>query len=86
MPLQFPEWMADAACRDQGLLDLFFPDPGASIVTKNEANRAAKQVCARCPVEDDCLDFALRQRIKEGTWGGLSETERKAMTRVRRAS
>ena len=57
--------------------DLFFPDRGAS-------TRAAKQICAECPVRVDCLEYAVTQGEKFGIWGGLSERERRKI-RKRRA-
>ena len=39
----------------------------------------AKLLCAQCPVQQECLDFAFEYEIEDGVWGGLSEEERKAM-------
>ena len=36
----------------------------------------AKQICARCQVQPQCLAFALRTRQAHGVWGGMSEQER----------
>lgn len=64
-------WMASAACT--GLdPDLFFTERG-------ESQGGAKAVCADCTVRADCLDYALRHRIKVGVWGGCSERERRRM-------
>jgi WhiB family redox-sensing transcriptional regulator len=41
----------------------------------------AKAVCAGCPVRPDCLAFALDTEQNDGVWGGLSETERRALKR-----
>ena len=46
-----PLWHADALCREHPEINWF---PG-----KGEANRAARAVCARCPVREECLAFAL---------------------------
>ncbi|MBL0202903.1 MAG: WhiB family transcriptional regulator [Candidatus Microthrix sp.] len=37
--------------------------------TEEESGRA-KAVCAECPVRQDCLEFAISVREKEGVWGG----------------
>lgn len=51
--------------------ELFFPaGPGAIAQT-----RAAKQVCAACPVLDACREFALHNQV-HGIWGGMTEAER----------
>ena len=44
----------------------------------------AKAVCTLCPVRVQCLDYALRNSIRHGIWGGLNEEER-ARERRRRA-
>lgn len=84
MPLLEIPAMADptAAWMDYGLCagidaELFFPARGQST---NEA----KGVCARCPVREPCLDYALTHGIKHGVWGGLSERERRRVRRARR--
>lgn len=46
----------------------------------------AKAVCAICVVQEDCLEFALRNRMPHGVWGGASERERRRMIRQRRLS
>lgn len=40
-----------------------------------------KALCSRCPVRVQCLDFAVRND-QEGTWGGMTEGERKEMARA----
>ena len=44
----------------------------------------ARQVCAQCPVRQQCLEFAVSNRIVYGIWGGLTERERRPLrTRAR---
>ena len=40
---------------------------------------AAKHIRAGCPVQRECLEYALRVREPFGIWGGLNETERRAL-------
>ena len=42
---------------------------------------AAKALCARCPVVQECLDHALSVREPFGVWGGLNLTEREHLLR-----
>ena len=42
---------------------------------------AAKAVCNRCPVQPECLDFALVTNQECGVWGGASEEERRRLRR-----
>ena len=61
-------WRSAAACTDLG--PALFYDPLPSSV------RAAKAVCARCPVANDCAGHAMANREPFGIWGGQTETER----------
>ena len=77
------DWRDRAACKDEDP-ELFFPigTTGPAIAQTAEA----KAVCARCPVTEPCLEWALGSGQEAGVWGGLSEDERRALRRrVRRA-
>ncbi len=71
-----PRWQAEAACR-------FFPSDLFFSVGTSEGARAdqerAKAVCRTCPVQSECLDYALVSNQEFGVWGGLSEDERRAL-------
>lgn len=54
--------------------ELFFPPKGGSPAE-------AKRVCWTCPVIDECLEYALSNDERFGVWGGLSEPERRNLTR-----
>jgi hypothetical protein len=56
---------------------LFFPERG-------DSDRDAKRVCARCPVQQQCLQYALDNGIRYGVWGGKSERQRRALRRQAR--
>ncbi|MFI5040931.1 MAG: WhiB family transcriptional regulator [Acidimicrobiales bacterium] len=69
-------WRQQAACR--GLdTEIFFPASDADA-------DAAKDVCATCPVRDQCLEWALATRQEDGVWGGLTDNERRRLRRRRR--
>lgn len=70
-------WQNHAACADHPEVN-FFPKRG-------EALTAARAICARCPVADACLDYALNHGLKHGIWGGTSERDRRGMRKARRA-
>lgn len=55
--------------------ELFFPERGAS-------TKAAKAVCAECPIRLQCLEYALDASIKFGIWGGTSERERRRLRKL----
>lgn len=68
-----PGWMSRGACRAEDP-ELFFP-----IATTGPAlaqARMAKAICGRCPVQPDCLSYALVTRQGYGIWGGTTTEER----------
>jgi WhiB family redox-sensing transcriptional regulator len=72
------QWLKRAACKE---------DPEAMFPSSNEGEiEDAKGYCRRCPVDLLCGQWALEHREEHGVWGGLSEAERRALLRQRRAS
>ncbi|MFF7115623.1 WhiB family transcriptional regulator [Streptomyces albogriseolus] len=72
------DWRHNAVCREEDP-ELFFPigNTGPALLEIEEA----KAVCRRCPVIEQCLQWALEFGQDSGVWGGLSEDERRAMKR-----
>ncbi len=59
---------------------MFFPPAHFERKPEREAREArAKTICARCPVREECLSWALAIREPHGVWGGRSESERKQL-------
>jgi WhiB family redox-sensing transcriptional regulator len=81
MTTTMTDWRHRAACRDKDP-ELFFPisdmGPGARQAAE------AKAVCARCPVREQCLRYALDNGLDHGVFGGTTELERRKLTRSRR--
>lgn len=73
------DWRNRALCRDEDP-ELFFPI-GTSGPALLQAEQA-KAVCARCTVQQSCLEWALESGQDAGVWGGLSEDERRALKRT----
>lgn len=68
-------WQDRAACGGMEALLFFGPDNEPR--SAREIREAkAKAVCQLCPVRSQCLDYALRNSIRHGIWGGLNEEER----------
>lgn len=44
---------------------------------------AATEMCSRCGVRDECLAYAMRHHIKDGTWGGYTAAQRDRIRRGR---
>lgn len=72
------DWRHAAACREEDP-ELFFPlgHSGTWLHVIDEA----KAVCHRCPVRENCLQWALETGEQIGVYGGLTEQERRALKR-----
>lgn len=74
-------WQLRGACRDTTPEPFFTPETERGR-RRTDREQAAKAVCARCPVVQDCLDHALRVRESHGIWGGLTPSERSSLLRA----
>lgn len=71
-------WVLAARCASADP-EAWFPRKGAPPV------EAVLRVCKRCPVRDDCLEFALSNDLDYGVWGGLTAMQRRRLKKKRRA-
>lgn len=55
----------------------FFPSDGVGV-------DRARRICETCAVKEPCLEYALRNRIEHGVWGGHSERSRRRILKKRR--
>ena len=80
-------WQDAATCRGKDIVLFFGPD-GERQPEREVRERKAKAVCAACPVQSECLTYAVSRPEKYGTWGGLNEEERASerRRRMRRAN
>ena len=69
-----PAWMTGGVCA-QVDPELWFPEKGGS-------TREAKALCTGCPVQVQCLAYALANDERFGVWGGASERDRRRMKRT----
>lgn len=65
-------WHAQALCSGVGA-NLFFIERGESVHTVAEA----KKICAQCPVQQRCLEYAVNNSEAYGIWGGKTPDERR---------
>ena len=80
------DWQRLAACRGMDTARFFHP-PAERGAPWRRREEAAKRVCAGCPVQTRCLEYALRIEEPYGVWGGVGERQRWEMvTRRRRLS
>lgn len=59
-------------------------NPNFMFPSKEGGFNEAKKVCTECPVKVECLEYALKNKINEGVWGGASERERRRIARQHR--
>lgn len=68
-------WRAQAECRGT--------DPNAFIPEGRGSGELlyieSRQICARCPVKTECLQYALDNGEDYGMWGGTTPQERKEL-------
>lgn len=76
-------WQYEAACRGEDTSLFFAPSYFEKRHEKDGREAKAKAICARCPVRESCLDYALRIREPHGVWGGRNEFERRQLLRQR---
>ena len=69
-------WMAKGKCAELPP-ETFFPSDGVGV-------QVARRICAECSQQAPCLEYALRNRIDHGVWGGTSERERRRILKRRR--
>jgi WhiB family redox-sensing transcriptional regulator len=72
------DWRHRAECVNEDP-ELFYPigNTGPALLQIEDA----KAVCRRCPVIEECLEFALDAKIDSGVFGGMSEDERRSLKR-----
>ena len=70
-------WRAHAACAGM--------DPNLFVTGRGELTKRARETCAECPVQVECLDYAMKHPVL-GTWGGKSERWRRLARRQRGAA
>lgn len=58
--------------------EAFYPNWGQS---SSHETREAKQICKRCPVQPECLAYALVAKEQFGIWGGMTTEERNRLNR-----
>lgn len=77
-PAQDVEWRLRARCR--GLSpEVFFVADGERGAARARSEEAAKSLCRSCPVNRQCLDFAMVSGESHGIWGGATAAERRRM-------
>lgn len=81
-------WRLRAACNphtgiapDLTGIPRFHPPDEDSELSLQEQREAALFCNTACPVQRDCLAFAMNVGEQNGVWGGTTETERRLLMR-----
>lgn len=79
-------WM-DAALCAQVDPELFFEQATTHYESKPNGTREtkAKSICDRCPVQGECLEYAIAHDERYGIWGGMTYSERRRLQQGRTA-
>lgn len=70
---QDQDWRSQAMCAEI--------DPDLWFAAGAVEHKMAKRVCRLCPVQKQCLSYAMEAPIDHGIWGGLTERERRRFRR-----
>lgn len=84
---QRPSWVLDGACTSSNFSTLFMetfqeiyvPGKPASASNEDRLTPIAQKcisICNTCPVQQECLDYAIEMHEDWGIWGGKTPEER----------
>lgn len=73
----WPEWHLQALCLGDAF-GLYFGSNNSRITYGSATNRRAKELCAQCPVFEECLAASFGFREEYGIWAGTTRKERMA--------
>lgn len=71
------EWKWDAACQGMGP-ETFYLELGQKALNMMRL-QTARQICNRCPVRRECLQYAVDNCIGTGIWAGTTPNQRKRL-------
>ncbi len=76
-------WQRQALCRDADP-ELFIGEDIRSGPLPTKIERAAIEWCERCPVQVECLEYAMAKEsrgMRHGVWGGTTPLQRERIAR-----
>lgn len=78
-----PPFFSQGACLNSDP-DLFFEDADEDA---DQPNPTVVTICNRCPIQVDCLNWAMETDQRHGSWGGTTPRQRrKIRTPIMRSS
>lgn len=67
------EWRLRARCRGMDITVFYLEEDKRNSQLQRES--IAKNICRRCPVINECRQYAIRFGEQHGVWGGLTARE-----------
>ncbi|MHA4854481.1 WhiB family transcriptional regulator [Rhodococcus sp. MSC1_016] len=83
VPSEDWSWRIDAACGG-GKRSVFFSPDGERGAARARREARARRICQACPVLAACRDYALAAAEPFGTWGGMTEADRRRHAQLMR--
>jgi len=86
-----PAWQEHGVCRDMDQ-SIFYGDEDRTGKARHHPNLTvdevarARRICNNCPVQMNCLEFAIVNREEFGIWGGSTAGQRKRWIKTYEAS
>jgi WhiB family redox-sensing transcriptional regulator len=56
--------------------DIFYPE---ETTQPSASTKLAKEICERCPIINECGQYALEEKEPFGIWGGMTTHERRML-------
>ena len=89
--INYPTWMTQATCRaiaskdpsDPEYVDPDYFYPESDDPEHKRKIREARAICGICPVAEQCIEYALRNREIYGIWGAKTRRQRDRIRRER---
>ena len=70
-------WKKQARCKGEPLSTFFIVGPLENEKQSHADWSRINELCGKCPVQQECLDYAVNNHIRQGIWGGKTFTQRR---------
>ena len=76
-------WKEEARCKGEPLSTFFIVGPLDNVAQAHANWPRINELCGKCPVKQNCLDYALDNHIRQGIWGGKTYQQRRKYRKER---
>ena len=70
-------WKEQARCKGEPLNTFFIVGPLENEKQAHADWSRINELCGKCPVQQECLDYAVNNYIRQGIWGGKTFAQRR---------